>query len=440
MRILIVVHGFPPTHSAGAERRAERMAHWLAANQHEVEVFAIEKLDEPEFRLETRVQDGVPVHRLFYDIKEGNDPFRNLYDYPPAGLALRQVLARGRYDLVHIVSGYLLGGQAIDAAWDFGLPTVITLTEYWFMCARLNLIQATNRLCSGPEQTEKCTRCLLEYKRRYRIPSQATPKLMDAIWSLIQLTPIPNAMSLSVARRQQTLRNALDRVDLVICPSQYLIDKFAEFGFDTERYRFIRQGLAVPKGNKPKPAPRAASALRLGYIGQIKAHKGVDLLIEAVTQLLDCGEDLTLDLWGSETESPAYVAALKKATAGYPAIRWNGRYTGAKVWDVLANADALVIPSRWYENSPNAILEAFEMGVPVVTTNLGGMAELVEHEKSGLLFALNDVDDLRSQLERLLHEPGLLEQLHSGIPPVKTIDDEMEEIIGHYRFLLERVR
>lgn len=440
MRILIVVHGFPPTHSAGAERRAERMARWLAANQHEVEVFAIEKLDEPEFRMETGFQDGILVYRLFYDIKEGSDPFRNLYDYPPVGEALRQVLAQGKFDLVHIVSGYLLGGQAIDAAWDLGLPVVITLTEYWFMCARLNLIQATNRLCNGPERTEKCTRCLLEYKRRFRLPSQATPRLMDAIWSIIQLTPIPNAMSLAVAKRQQTLRSALDRVDLVICPSHYLINKFAEFGFNTERYHFIRQGLTVPKGDKPSPVPRDTSALRLGYVGQIKTHKGVDLLVEAVVELLEDGENLTLDLWGSETEAPDYVAALKKRTAGYPAIRWNGRFTGAKVWDVLANLDTLVIPSRWYENSPNAILEAFEMNVPVVATDLGGMAELVEHNKSGLLFELNNIADLRDQLKRLLHERGLLERLRNGIPPVKTIDDEMEEMMDQYRMLLERIR
>lgn len=434
MRILIAAHGFPPTHSAGAERRAERMARWLSANGHTVEVFAVEKLNEPGFRVETAVQDGFTVHRLYYDVKAG-DFFRNLYDYPPVGDALRTVLAQGQFDLVHIVSGYLLGGQVIHTAREAGLPVVITLTEYWFMCARLNLIQPTGALCTGPESVEKCMRCLMEDKRRFRLAAQTAPPLMDAFWSMARRLPFAAAQTIHINERQTTLRQALDAATLVICPSHYLISKFGEFGFDTERFVFLRQGLATPAGEKPAAA-RRNHTLRLGYTGQIKRHKGVDLLVDAVTALLDAGEAVSLDLWGSETEEPQYVTQLKMQTASYPAIHWNGRYTGPKVWEVLAGLDVMVMPSRWYENSPNVILEANEMGVPMVVTNLGGMAELVEHERSGLVFRLNDAADLRHQVERLLHEPGLLDRLRAGIPSVKTIDTEMREIVGYYEGLL----
>src|SRR5690349_10649413 len=108
MRILIAAHGFPPTHSAGAERRAERMARWLISNGHQVTVFAVEKLDDPNFHVEAREQDGFTVHRLYYNIKQGNY-FRNLYDYPPVGNAFRDILSKQEFDLVHVVSGYLLG-------------------------------------------------------------------------------------------------------------------------------------------------------------------------------------------------------------------------------------------------------------------------------------------------------------------------------------------
>lgn len=440
MRILIVVHGFPPTHSAGAERRAERMARWLADHDHEVEVFTVERLDEAGFRKESTLQDGILVHRLFYDVKAGDDPFRNLYDYPQVGEAFRELVLSRPFDLVHIISGYLLGKPVVDVAREISLPVVITLTEFWFMCARLNLIQATDQLCSGPERVEKCTRCLMEHKRRYRLPSQATPRLMDLFWSVFEHTPATSSMMLAVSARQAALRDTLDAVDLVICPSHYLISKFAEFGYKTNRYLFVRQGLAAPNTSRPYHRPVNGHGLRLGYVGQIKTHKGVDLLVDAVIALLNEGEKITLDIWGTETESPAYVAALKRRSAHYPAIRWNGRYVGAEVWNVLADVDVLVVPSRWYENSPNSILEAFHMGIPVVVTNLGGMAELVGHEKSGLLFELNNAGDLRRQIKRLINEPGLLERLRAGVPPVKTIDEEMEEILGHYRQMLERVR
>ncbi len=390
--------------------------------------------------MESAVQDGVRVHRLFYDVKLGDDPFRNLYDYPPVGAAFRQVVSDRPFDLVHIISGYLLAKPVVDVAREMSLPVVITLTEFWFMCARLNLMQATDQLCSGPERVEKCTRCLMEHKRRYRLPSRATPKLMNLFWSVFEHTPITSSMMLAVSARQAALRNTLDAVDLVICPSRYLIGKFAEFGFKTERFLFVRQGLAAPDTARPDSRRADGDGLRLGYVGQIKTHKGVDLLIDAVVGLLNNQENVSLDIWGTDTESPAYAAALKRRSAHHPAIRWNGRYLGAEVWNVLADMDVLVMPSRWYENSPNSILEAYYMGIPAVVTNLGGMAELVGHEKSGLLFELNDAGDLRRQIRRLIHEPGLLERLRAGIPPVKTIDEEMEEILSHYHRLIERVR
>lgn len=432
-RILIAAHGFPPTHSAGAERRAERMAQWFARQGHSVQVFAVENLETPDFRVETREQDGFLVHRLYYNVKAG-DHFRNLYDYPPVGDAFRALISRQQFDLVHIISGYLLGSQVIHAAREHGLPVMLTLTEYYFMCARLNLIQATGHLCSGPESDTKCARCLLEDRRRYRLPAKSAPGLMNVFWKLADQTPLVRPMTQQVARRRVTLKRALESAQQVICPSRFLMKTFAQYGFDTSRFYYLRQGLNVPD---PLPVPVPSDGtLRLGYTGQVKPHKGVDLLVDAVIALLKAGRKVSLDLWGSLTEDPDYVARLRTRSKPYPTIRWNDRYTGPKVWEVLANLDALVIPSRWYENSPNTILEAYAMRLPVIGTDLGGMAELIEQERTGLLFRLNDAADLQRQIERLLDEPHLLDHLRQSIPPVKTVDEEMRETLELYQQVL----
>lgn len=432
MRILFTAHGFPPTHSAGAERRTERMARWLADRGHYVEVFAVESLTTEGFHVDSRQENGLTVHRLSYKIENVPDPLIGFYDYPPVGDALRDILSRGAFDLLHLVSGYLLGNQVIQTAQRMGIPQVITLTEFWFMCPRLNLMKATGILCTGPETHEKCTRCLMEDKRRYRLPAMLMPKVMDAVWPVVHMTTSSGQMREAVQRRDRVLRAALEAVDLVISPSKYLINKFTEFGFQTQNFHYLRQGLARP-GDKSTSGQRASDVLSLAYLGQIKEHKGVDLLIDAVIMLLNEGKPIVLELWGPETESPDYVAWLKARSAKYSRnIRWQGKYTGHKVWDVLAQTDVLVMPSRWHENSPNAILEAFEMGVPVIATNLGGMAELVQHGKNGLLFELNDAEDLSRQIKRLLDETGLMKSLYEGIPPVKTINEEMEEILLLY--------
>jgi glycosyltransferase involved in cell wall biosynthesis len=439
LRVLVAVHGFPPTHYAGAERAAERIVYWLARNQHEVEVFTIEKVDEAGFRVESTTQDGFTVHRLFYDVKESDDPFRNLYNNPQIGNALRQVLAGRQFDLVHLISGYMLGEQIIHVTHEFGIPIVVTLTEYWFMCYFLNLMQPTGALCSGPESDLKCARCVMQEQRRYRLPAEIAPQLMPLFWQVSGLFSPIKEVEAAVARRRKSLHEALSSADLVICPSRFIISKFAEFGFDTSRYQFIRHGLAdtnLPKVEKLDER----EGLHLGYVGQIKYHKGVDLIIDAVIPLLQAGHKITLDLWGPEHETPEFVTKLKQQTAPYPSIRWNGRYQGPKVWEILSGFDALIVPSRWYENSPTVILEAYKVGIPVIGTNLGGTAELIENEKSGLVFELNNAQDLKRQLERLVKEPGLLDKLRAGVPPVKTADQEVEEIFEQYTRLLERTR
>jgi hypothetical protein len=66
------------------------------------------------------------------------------------------------------------------------------------------------------------------------------------------------------------------------------------------------------------------------------------------------------------------------------------------------------------------------------------MAELVEHDRSGLVFTLNSVEDLHHQLLRLFTEPDLLDRLRAGIPHVKTIEEEMQEMMEAYQQLLAK--
>jgi glycosyltransferase involved in cell wall biosynthesis len=405
------------------------MARWLAAHGHRVVVLAIEQANTPGFRRETTEQDGVTVHRLFYDAGEG-DADRRQYDHPAVATAFREVLSEEPFDLVHVVSGYLLGVPAVQVPRAMGLAVVVTLTEFWFMCARLNLIQSTGALCSGPERDAKCSRCLLESQRRFRLPGQAMPAIAESLWGALGRLPVVKRMTAAVAARRAALRAALAAASLVVCPSEGLLDAFERSGFDTSRFVFMRQGIDKPSGDPPV-LERREFGLRLGYVGQVKWHKGVDLVVDAVIGMLDEGHQVSLDVWGSDTE-PEYAQALMARTADRPAIRWNGGFTGDRVWAVLAGVDALVVPSRWYENSPNVILEAYEKKVPVVATDLGGMSELVEDGRTGLVFGLDDAADLRRQLTRLVVEPGLLASLSRQAPAVKSIDDEMEDLARAY--------
>jgi GT2 family glycosyltransferase len=91
---------------------------------------------------------------------------------------------------------------------------------------------------------------------------------------------------------------------------------------------------------------------------------------------------------------------------------------------VLADLDVVVVPSIWIENAPFIIREAFAARVPVVASNLGGMAEMVRDGADGLLFPAGDASALAAALRRLLDEPQLLPALRAGIRRPMSIEED----------------
>jgi glycosyltransferase involved in cell wall biosynthesis len=98
----------------------------------------------------------------------------------------------------------------------------------------------------------------------------------------------------------------------------------------------------------------------------------------------------------------------------------------------LQNLDVLVVPSRWYENTPLVIQSALATKTPLVGTDLGGLSELIHEGENGLLFPLNDAGALRKQLLRLLEDREFLHQLRDNIKPERTVADMVDDIESIY--------
>ncbi len=92
--------------------------------------------------------------------------------------------------------------------------------------------------------------------------------------------------------------------------------------------------------------------------------------------------------------------------------------------DLLSRVDCVVVPSVWWENSPLVIQEAFLAGVPVICSNIGGMAEKVKDRVNGLHFAVGDHFDLLDRILELAGSPELYARLVQGIPEILS-DHEM---------------
>lgn len=433
MRVLIVVHGYPPTYTGGAELRAERTARGLVAIGHELAVLCIESISSPQAQAvhHERMQHGVRVRRLALRFSPGMDGFRQSYANSQTGEALVRMIEEWRPDLIHFFSGYLMGVSVIHTAVEHGVPIVVSLTDYWWLCHRVNLVRVSGARCGGPTPAE-CARCYSEMYRRFRLPTQMVRPLANGFWQLAQHLPsLGSALGIEqqIDRQRATIR-ALRLADRLIAPSQYLADTYIDYGVDPERVSIWRQGVNLTLC----PLRKASATLRFGFLGQIKEHKGVHLLVEAWGRL---GGDRarSLVLYGSDQGAETYGAALRERSRVMPGISWARPLAHREVWLALAEIDVLVIPSRWRENSPNVILEAQAMGVAVVGANLGGVAELVRHEWNGLRFAPDNHADLAAQLQRLLDEPELLGRLRANLLPFHSFDDELAQLDELYHQL-----
>ena len=447
MKILFVTNFFPPTHTAGTENYTYGIARGLIEAGHEVQIVCAGQWNEGRQHWNGYSDDtynGVPVRRLHLNWIKAPDPNRYLYDNPVIAAHLRDFLSEIQPDVVHVTSCYTLSASVIWIAKEANLPVVMTLTDFWFLCPRLSLLRSDGELCDGRTSAWECLRCMLWETKTYHMLTRMLPHtIVENLLSRASRHPYLTrwrglrGMALDMMHRKRFLQDTLALVDHVIAPSLFLKDMF------------LRNDLQVsiqvlPHGHDlswlqsyTRKIPSAA--IRFGYIGQISPIKGVHILVEAFKAVTTNNSiNASLLIFGDLNKLPSFTEHLYRIASDHSNIHFNGAFSHEHLGEVLAQLDVLVVPSLWYENSPLVIQEAFATKTPVIATNLGGMSEFVQHEVNGLLFERGNVDDLAHQLWRVINEPGLLERLRAGIPAVKQVEEEVEELIAIYQELLCR--
>ena len=136
-----------------------------------------------------------------------------------------------------------------------------------------------------------------------------------------------------------------------------------------------------------------------------------------------------LKIFGSPDVFPVYSAALRTRAAGLP-ISFMGGFDRTRTAEVFAQFDVLVVPSLWLENSPLVIHEAFMAGIPVVGARIGGIVDLVDEGRTGLLYDPASPLELQAVLRTLIENPQRLNELAEfarTMPRVKSIVEDAQE-------------
>ena len=417
MIVLVVVHQFLPKHAAGSEYYTYYLAKELQELGHGVHLYFTEVDPEREHaELRTREYDGLPC---FEAVNNHRFPtFRDTYKDEAMEANLVRVLDLVQPDVVHIQHLHLHSIGYIEILKRRGLKVVFTLHEFITMCHRNGQLLRENLvLCEGPEP-EECARCA----RMWPMPARG-----------FNFGRSENELRAhAVEQRRREVQAGLDQVDLFLSPSRFLRNKYIEYGLvRPERILYSDNGMAR---SQFRTVPRTPSdAIRFGYFGTIAEWKGIHLIVEAFNGLPEAG--LECKLYGDLTFLPEYSRSLRKERRNL-ALRFLGRFPNKEIAEVLAGIDVLIVPSVWFENSPLTIHEAFIAGVPVVCSDRGGMAELVQDGKNGLHFRLGDARDLRAKLQRFLDEPDLLERLRGSFPPIKDIGTDARDMVRRYNALI----
>ena len=392
MRILQVVHGYPPEKRGGAELVTATLVQALAQRGHAVTVFArtadpaAEEFSVREDAPGTDGHTGVRVVRVVNNLSHASQ-FRLGYDHPFLDQAFHRVLTDARPEVVHVQHVIHLSGSVLRTAAQLGYPVVLSLHDFFFACARIHLVDNHGRLCPGPDRGEQCVACLRtetgaeEARRRFQYFEQL----------------------LHVPRR-------------VIVPSRFLADRMADlFPFLEPRLQVLAPGI-MPLRQRHRD-DREGGRLRVLYIGALVPHKGPQLLIQAVRGAP--ADSLAVSLYGERaTDVPAYADRLETDAADLP-IRFCGTYTHDQLSTILAGHDVLVVPSLCEETFSLVTREALQAGLPVIAARRGALPEVIRDGLNGLLFEPENAGDLRRCLERLRTDTRLREQLTPASTPMR---------------------
>lgn len=203
-----------------------------------------------------------------------------------------------------------------------------------------------------------------------------------------------------------------------IAPSRFLRAKLGEWGIGNERITVV----PLPVSGEAVTRPLGEAVL---YLGRLSTEKGVSVLLRAWSHA-PAGARLMIAGTGPEFHDLRSLADSLKLQN----IEFLGRVAREKITELLAQARCVVVPSRSYEVSPYVILEAGARGIPVIASRIGGIPELVQHEKTGLLVPPDDPAVLGEALAVLLGDRPRAEALGEALRTQTILEHDPE---NHYQ-------
>lgn len=326
--------------------------------------------------------------------------------------AIRALARDHRPDLAYFLNfNNHISPSAIDACDELGIPVVMRMSDYNLTCAA-NMYYRDGHPCRDCKHG-------LHHALLNRCVHGSVPR------SLVQV----------FANSLHRWMSVYKKVRAFIAPTEFMRQELLDLGFDPAR---VHQVDTFVKPCRETPAVENDDPYIL-FIGRFVPYKGVEASIRAFSKLPEMlRRRVTLKLAGDENDEES--ARLKKIA---------GNLTGSKIeflpferdakklHDLTHRALFTLVPSEFYDNLPNTILESFACGRPVIATRLGSMIDIVKDEQYGLLFEYGSLEDFSQKMQRLIEGSAAREEMgknaYEAVLRDYSEDRHMEKILSIFQ-------
>lgn len=293
---------------------------------------------------------------------------------------LRDKLGQFKPDIVHFNNTFpLISPAAYKAARQSGASVVQTLHNFRLICPGAALVR-------NGSACERCVGKLVAW---------------PAIWNRCYRDNMMASAVTTGMNSWHRIRGTYNKfVNRFIALTKFCKEKFVQGGISADRISIKQNFVSQPTGLTPPPKKNG----RVLFAGRLAREKGLELLLNCWKSIPDT---MCLDIVG---DGPL-MERVRETANSTNNLSVHGRVDNYEVRKMMAQASAVIVPSLTYETFGMVVVEAFSVGTPVIVSNHGALAELVESGKTGFTFSPNNEAELKSQIERIFADRSLRESM-----------------------------
>ena len=398
MKVLMVNKFLYP--NGGSETYIFKLGEALLSRGHQVQYFGMEHEGRcvgnnvNAYTSDMDFHDASKLEKLTY-------PLKTIYS-SEARKKIRLVLDDFQPDVVHLNNfNYQLTPSIILEIVKWRKQTnhkckiVFTAHDYQLVCP--------NHMCNNPNTHENCEKCL-------------NGKFMSCTKGKCIHGSTAKSFIGTLEATFWKLKGTYKYIDTFICCSEFMKSKL-----DTNPL-FAKKTVAIHNFIEEIPWVEVEKKDYVLYFGRYSEEKGIRTLIEAAKRMPEVNFIF------------AGKGSLEELLKGIDNIQNVGFQSGDDLSKLIREAKMSVYSSEWYENCPFSVMESQMYGTPVIGANIGGIPELIQVGKTGLLYESGDVDQLCDAIHSIWQDEAKANAMHAACKDLSfdTIDEYMDKLMKIY--------